>query len=65
MGRVMTDLWNADSLTLAAEVPPALSQSEIDQRVFDLSDEYFTATAAWVGASSSGERGADGRRRPL
>ncbi len=32
--------WNADRSTLPAEAPPALTQSEIDKRVFDLYDEY-------------------------
>jgi carboxymethylenebutenolidase len=36
----MTDQGNTDRSTLAAEAPPALTQGEIDQRVFDLYDEY-------------------------
>ena len=36
----MAEQWNADQSTLAPEAPPALTQSEIDQRVFDLYDEY-------------------------
>src|SRR5687768_6429066 len=35
----MTEQWNSDRTTLA-EAPPALTQSEIDQRVLDLYDEY-------------------------
>jgi len=36
----MTEQWNVDQATLAPEAPPALTQSEIDRRVFDLYDEY-------------------------
>ena len=36
----MTPQWNADRSSLAPEMPPALTQGEIDQRVFDLYDEY-------------------------
>src|SRR5580704_12293452 len=36
----MTEQWNAEQATLAPKTPPALTQSEIDQRVFDLYDEY-------------------------
>src|SRR3989449_10999065 len=35
----MAEDWNADRATLAPEAP-ALTQSEIDQRVFELYDEY-------------------------
>jgi len=36
----MAEQWNADRSTLAPEVAPVLTQSEIDARVFDLYDEY-------------------------
>src|SRR5437867_5469767 len=36
----MAEQRNADRSTLASEVAPALTQSEIDARVFDLYDEY-------------------------
>jgi carboxymethylenebutenolidase len=36
----MTDQWNADQASVVTEAPPALTQAEIDQRVFDLYDEY-------------------------
>src|SRR3981081_4071861 len=36
----MAEQWNAEPLTLAPEAPQALTQGEIDQRVFDLYDEY-------------------------
>ena len=36
----MAEQWNAEPSTLAPEAPPALTQVEIDQRVFDLYDEY-------------------------
>ncbi|MSP01581.1 MAG: dienelactone hydrolase family protein [Acetobacteraceae bacterium] len=36
----MTNQWNADSPSLVPEAPQALTQIEIDQRVFDLYDEY-------------------------
>jgi carboxymethylenebutenolidase len=36
----MTDRWNTTATALAPERAPALSQAEIDQRVFDLYDEY-------------------------
>ena len=36
----MAEQWNAELATLAPEAPPALTQREIDQRVFDLYDEY-------------------------
>jgi carboxymethylenebutenolidase len=36
----MAEQWNADRSTLAPEAPSALTQHEIDQRVFDLYDEY-------------------------
>src|SRR5262245_15183243 len=36
----MVEQWNAEPATLAPDAPPALTQSEIDQRVFDLYDEY-------------------------
>jgi len=36
----MAEQWNADRSTLAPAAPRALTQSEIDQRVFDLYDEY-------------------------
>ncbi len=36
----MAEQWNADASTLASERPKALTQVEIDQRVFDLYDEY-------------------------
>ena len=36
----MAEQWNAAPSTVALEVPQALTQSEIDQRVFDLYDEY-------------------------
>jgi carboxymethylenebutenolidase len=36
----MTDVWSADRSALAPEAPPPVTQSEIDQRVFDLYDEY-------------------------
>ena len=32
--------WNAEPSSLAPEATPALTQGEIDQRVFDLYDEY-------------------------
>ena len=32
--------WNAEPSTLVPEAPQALTQGEIDQRVFDLYDEY-------------------------
>ena len=36
----MAEQWDADRSTLAPEAPPALTQGEIDARVFDLYDEY-------------------------
>ena len=36
----MTEQWNAEPSTLAPEAPRPLTQIEIDQRVFDLYDEY-------------------------
>jgi carboxymethylenebutenolidase len=36
----MTTPQTADRSTLAPEAPPALTQTEIDQRVYDLYDEY-------------------------
>jgi len=36
----MTEPWNADPSTLAPEAAPVLTQTEIDQRVLDLYDEY-------------------------
>jgi carboxymethylenebutenolidase len=36
----MAEQRTADQATVATEVPPALTQAEIDQRVFDLYDEY-------------------------
>jgi carboxymethylenebutenolidase len=36
----MAEQWNADQSTHAPEAPPALTQGEIDARVFDLYDEY-------------------------
>jgi len=36
----MAERWNAEHSTVAPEAAPALTQSEIDQRVFDLYDEY-------------------------
>jgi len=36
----MVEQWNAEPATLAPDALPALTQSEIDQRVFDLYDEY-------------------------
>ena len=36
----MAEQWNAEPSTLAPEAPQALTQGEIDQRVFDLYDEY-------------------------
>ena len=36
----MAEQWSADRSTLAPEAAPALTQSEIDQRVLDLYDEY-------------------------
>ena len=36
----MDDQWNAELLSLTPGPPRALTQSEIDQRVFDLYDEY-------------------------
>ena len=36
----MTERWNAEATTMAPETAPALTQLEIDQRVFDLYDEY-------------------------
>src|SRR5262245_54706405 len=36
----MAEVANAVPSTLALEVPPALTQAEIDQRVLDLYDEY-------------------------
>ena len=36
----MAEHWNAEPSTLAPEAPQALTQGEIDQRVFDLYDEY-------------------------
>jgi carboxymethylenebutenolidase len=36
----MAEPWNAEPSTLAPEAPQALTQGEIDQRVFDLYDEY-------------------------
>ena len=35
----MADQWNAERSTVAAEIPAALTQSEIDRRVLDLYDE--------------------------
>ncbi len=36
----MAEQWDADRSTLAPEAAPALTQGEIDRRVFDLYDEY-------------------------
>ena len=36
----MAEHRNANQSPLAPEAPPALTQGEIDQRVFDLYDEY-------------------------
>ena len=36
----MVEQWNAELATLAPEASKMLTQSEIDQRVFDLYDEY-------------------------
>src|SRR5918996_969149 len=36
----MTEPWIADPSSPAPEAPPPLTQGEIDQRVFDLYDEY-------------------------
>jgi carboxymethylenebutenolidase len=36
----MTERWNAEATTMAPETAPALTQAEIDRRVFDLYDEY-------------------------
>src|SRR5918996_761721 len=36
----MTEPWIADPSSPAREAPPPLTQGEIDQRVFDLYDEY-------------------------
>jgi carboxymethylenebutenolidase len=36
----MAEQWNVDRTPHAPEAPPALTQGEIDQRVFDLYDEY-------------------------
>ena len=36
----MTEQWKADPSTLAPEATPVLTQTEIDQRVLDLYDEY-------------------------
>src|SRR5438270_7749357 len=36
----MVEQWNAEPATLAPDALMALTQSEIDQRVFDLYDEY-------------------------
>jgi carboxymethylenebutenolidase len=36
----MTERWNAEATTVAPETAPALTQAEIDRRVFDLYDEY-------------------------
>src|SRR5438105_11482968 len=36
----MVEQWNAEPATLAPDALPALTQSEIDRRVFDLYDEY-------------------------
>src|SRR5947207_4069163 len=36
----MVQQWNAEPTTLAPDTPPPLTQAEIDQRVFDLYDEY-------------------------
>ena len=36
----MIEQGNADRATLAQDAPPVLTQAEIDQRVFDLYDEY-------------------------
>jgi len=40
----MAERWNAGQSTFGPEAPPALTQSEIDQRVFDLYDEYCHAS---------------------
>ena len=36
----MTERWNAEATTVAPETAPALTQAEIDRRVFELYDEY-------------------------
>ena len=36
----MTEQWNAGQATRAPQAPPELTQTEIDQRVFELYDEY-------------------------
>ncbi|MBL8698034.1 MAG: dienelactone hydrolase family protein [Alphaproteobacteria bacterium] len=36
----MAEQWNDDPSTLESGAPPALTQADIDQRVFDLYDEY-------------------------
>ena len=36
----MAEQWNDDASTLESGAPPALTQADIDQRVFDLYDEY-------------------------
>jgi len=36
----MTEQWTAEASTLLREAPKPLTQIEIDQRVFDLYDEY-------------------------
>ena len=36
----MTDRWNPDATPPAPATAPALTQAEIDRRVFDLYDEY-------------------------
>jgi carboxymethylenebutenolidase len=40
----MAEQWNSDRSPLAPEAAPALTQTEIDQRVFDLYDEYCHGT---------------------
>src|SRR5882724_7037243 len=39
-GRTMAEQWSGDQTTLAPAAAPALTQGEIDQRVFELYDEY-------------------------
>src|SRR5213594_3883417 len=43
----MTEPWNADPSTLAPEAAPVLTQTEIDQRVLDLYDEYCHGRIDW------------------
>src|SRR6195256_3414406 len=39
-GQATAEQWHAEPSTHAPELPRALTQGEIDQRVFDLYDEY-------------------------